>query len=841
MANTTKQKLTPQQKAQRNASIANGITGVLNILSPLAYKLYDDGDDNNGNDMLRTEKNTNYQFGDIDSLMYAANPTNYTADLSDSAIGKASAANQAQSVISGTAGGSAAGAAFGPWGAVGGAILGGATGALGNFLNKNKAKLNAETAVADSVLAQRMNINSVNDNNRRIEDNTFKTKALNIAAFGGLMNKYAMGGEFPNGVTTIGEGGTHEENPYQGVPAGVDAEGVPNRVEEGEVIYNDYVYSNRLKPTKKQLEDILLPKRYYGKTYAEIAGKLQEASKEMPYDNIERNGLDDSMDKLRTIQEETKQRLEQKRFMNMFNSLSDDDKFALINNLAAAAQQRQEEAQPQERSAEEEYTQERPQQGVPQEEYAPEEYGEDYNEGYGEQQRSPNEEALIAQQMGQYNNALEGYAFGGALNMFDNGGGKITYDKKMSSADAKAYEEAEAYKKWLKVIDDVIKGNADGKDANYAKKKAAVDAMMARINADSRMNGYRLKDYADYKRLASDGKIGPVHTIGSDYLGTDAGKGMFKRLESSNVAKLTDPGEPMLNKLEVGYRIKGKDGKERQIKAVPQLDMPELNGGIRGFDDYLKNKRDLYYKSGAWKLKYKNKNDKDDERGDMSALLRYMPAYVSTGAVLGDALGMNRPDYSLWDNASAAVNRRSYMSPSPIGGYLAYNPADVNYMAGALDAQTNNLQNNILNTSAGNRGAAVNALLAADRQGVSSRGDLYFNANKANDEQRFKIGQYNVGIDNANAGRSQTAQAQMLADERQRAGQMLQLAAQKQTISDNSRQTRADNLSNFGTTMGKVGKEVWMFDKLGKLIDRGVVPDLSAFGGEINRKKRRRK
>ena len=40
---------------------------------------------------------------------------------------------------------------------------------------------------------------------------------------------------------------------------GIAADSLPNFVEEGEVVYNDYVFSNRLSPTKKQLKDNALP------------------------------------------------------------------------------------------------------------------------------------------------------------------------------------------------------------------------------------------------------------------------------------------------------------------------------------------------------------------------------------------------------------------------------------------------------------------------------------------------------------------------------------------------------------------------------------------------------
>ena len=65
-----------------------------------------------------------------------------------------------------------------------------------------------------------------------------------------FMNKLAMGG-FTNthgaqDIIPIENGGTHEENPYGGVPMGVGQNGKINTVEEGEVKFGDYIFSNRL-------------------------------------------------------------------------------------------------------------------------------------------------------------------------------------------------------------------------------------------------------------------------------------------------------------------------------------------------------------------------------------------------------------------------------------------------------------------------------------------------------------------------------------------------------------------------------------------------------------------
>lgn len=121
-------------------------------------------------------------------------------------------------------------------------------------------------------------------------------------AFGGELNTH--GGDFSNGVTFINSGGTHEQNPFEGVPIGVAPDGQPNLVEEGEVLYNDYVFSNRLHPTDKELKESNLPKKYKGHTFALIAEDMSKESAERPNDPISKRGLEASLGKLASLQEE---------------------------------------------------------------------------------------------------------------------------------------------------------------------------------------------------------------------------------------------------------------------------------------------------------------------------------------------------------------------------------------------------------------------------------------------------------------------------------------------------------------------------------------------------------
>lgn len=137
----------------------------------------------------------------------------------------------------------------------------------------------------------------------------FARNAAKWHSFGGDLN--TNGADFSNGQTIIGNGGTHEENPMEGVPMGMDAEGNPNLVEQGEVIFNDYVFSNRLFADGGLLENFNLPKSYDGHSFAAIAEKLGDESKERPNDPISKRGLMSSMSRLQQAQETVRQQTQE--------------------------------------------------------------------------------------------------------------------------------------------------------------------------------------------------------------------------------------------------------------------------------------------------------------------------------------------------------------------------------------------------------------------------------------------------------------------------------------------------------------------------------------------------
>ena len=131
------------------------------------------------------------------------------------------------------------------------------------------------------------------------------TFALNAAkwkhADGGELHTH--GGDFTNGLTYIDNGGSHEANPFEGVQMGIDPQGVPNLVEEGEVIFNDYVFSNRMKVPKAIRQKYKLRDNI---TFADAAKKLSKESEDRPNDPISKRGLGSFMSALANGQEEVR-------------------------------------------------------------------------------------------------------------------------------------------------------------------------------------------------------------------------------------------------------------------------------------------------------------------------------------------------------------------------------------------------------------------------------------------------------------------------------------------------------------------------------------------------------
>lgn len=100
-------------------------------------------------------------------------------------------------------------------------------------------------------------------------------------------SSFADGGEIDNGLLNdFNEGGRHEENPNGGIPQGMDPSGALNTVEEGETKMGQYVFSDRLKLDKMDVDNLYLPRQVEGMTYADASKFINEFLEENPFDII---------------------------------------------------------------------------------------------------------------------------------------------------------------------------------------------------------------------------------------------------------------------------------------------------------------------------------------------------------------------------------------------------------------------------------------------------------------------------------------------------------------------------------------------------------------------------
>ena len=237
------------------------------------------------------------------------------------------------------------------------------------------------------------------------------------ASFGGNLN--TAGANFTTGMKHINTGDTHENNPYEGVPMGVDPQGTPNLVEEGETIYNDYVFSDRLKVPKQKIkkgqtkftqEEKVLHK-YEGKTYADAAKKAEKDSgvDERPNDNIAKRGFETILEILAQSQEqqraeEDKEKMQQQleALQEYLNSLPPEEREQIIQQIQ---QQLTGQEVPQQ-----EIPQQVQQQGVPQDQQqmmqqqqqlSPEEIAMMQQQQPQQQEISPEQQIMLQQQMQQ--------------------------------------------------------------------------------------------------------------------------------------------------------------------------------------------------------------------------------------------------------------------------------------------------------------------------------------------------------------------------------------------------------------------------------------------------------
>lgn len=234
--------------------------------------------------------------------------------------------------ISSSLQGAGAGASIGGgWGALAGGVVGTLGGLFGMSKAKDKATQGKEAVNTAINYTNDFNQRSLMNNLANIQNNQYNNLASSfIAANGGPLNmrgkgvmspfgaRFDLGGPLHSygtdwgfGLKYINSGDSHENNPYDGVQMGVDPQGTPNLVEEGEVVWNNYVFSNRMRVPKAVREKYKLRGRK-DLTFADAVKKVQKESEERPNDPIAQRGLEDILIKLAIEQENQREQMNKK-------------------------------------------------------------------------------------------------------------------------------------------------------------------------------------------------------------------------------------------------------------------------------------------------------------------------------------------------------------------------------------------------------------------------------------------------------------------------------------------------------------------------------------------------
>lgn len=649
----------------------------------------------------------------------------------------------------------------------------------------------------------------------------YSPEVVKRANFARNATKFALGGDmqtngsdFSNGLMHIDAGLSHEENPYDGVQLGTDVQGKPNLVEEGETIFDDYVFSKRIKA------DAQTKKRFHvGKnadiSYADLSKKLEKESTERPNDAISQAGLEKQMHDLADEQERQKSEMQTKEAQEVFASLPPELQKAIMQQIAMEEQQAQQAAK----------------QPIEQQEVNPQQTEQ---QSVNEQMMQQPVEQPIAEEP-QMN------ACGGKINRYDKGGDmkQKFYNLLSPYVDGGIHTDSD-FDKWLlaqkldRITDwDNILSNKAFMDAVSAQNPALGDAISKgydfgtyvpkannKLTFDFTHGGWGKEDYdawdgstdaawqeAVKKGLVRKGmnskEIGKAlsqtdaYKRGSDWLKADennrltylqqilnsqdapqAARDYAARYVDANGwlkdakrdyqtifenpngtgVRNTHPGtywktpNEILRGKQTGNYVVNDDGSIEEIYGNVPKDW--TSAGNYSWQDDKSDYTYNYYKRPVVSTDGTDNNGDNQEEitpKHKNEKLRYAGLLGPMVGLGMQAMGIGKPDYSRMDAAvEAASGAPALASYKPIGNYLTYNPMDIWYEQNRMDANSRATDRAILN-NASPIGTKITGLLANSYNSQIADGDLYRKALEYNDAKRQKVAEFNRGTDMYNA------------------------------------------------------------------------------------------
>lgn len=685
---------------------------------------------------------------------------------------------------------------------------------------------------------------------------------------------YALGGDlqtngadFTDNLAHVDAGDTHEENPNGGVPMGVAPDGQPNLVEEGETIWNDYVFSNRIKPDKETLEQFHIYSKGGKMTYADLSKKLEDEAKERPNDPISQAALEANMSKLADAQERQKQEEEMRKAMKAFEALSPEEQEALLAQVqqATAKQQSTEQIgeeqyqeQPDDYQGEEQQTYEE----SPQEQYAQEQQA--MEAGY-----SPEEIQAIQQQAAQQQVMQEQpveAAEGGELHVFKGGGKKHTGTWKQGWNTSKAWDtySKPALEAFYEHLYNEVK---DIKDP--AKKQFVIDSEVKKFNDMQKSYwGIYKNDNLNTSLYGADKAVGAHQTMwnnagGNAYFsGTDKNGKSFSIADDINLPKGAKTADryntwvdnfkgPRTSIRNYGSTEYGDDKYYKDIVdkfgkiGVTMAANPELTYGNGKYQLYTLSTKpdpkllnakpivDIPVPAPPKNIKIKGlpqagTTANNGSGRQMIPMKAEWPRYVGMfGPVAGLlAAPFTKPNDKYYRESINAVNSRPVLAtPTLIGDYEVPNPFalwDAQNKADATRLATNRA---IMNNN-GSVGQKMTGLIANDNNYYTGIGNLVRTAQEYNNNDENRVKTFNRGTNQYNAGainRFALANAEAQNQNNQfKANALMNYGNQMAAREDLWKQGILGNVNQLFANIGELGKENAIGNQVAALGNNGV-------------------
>lgn len=841
---------------QKGVGVAQGVMNLgLDVLND-QNSLDDSGFINTRQQYENMPINTGSREALINNIV---NTAQLNSGIKGSDIDKTTGGQAALGIGSAMASGAAAGSVFGPWGAAIGAAAAGLTKGASLLFKRKKAK----SMAAKQNEENRRTNEALSDFQQRAldaqDDKDFANYMINFSggkdsvleAFGGQL--HTNGADFSNGASIIEAGGSHEENPNSGVQIGVDKQGTPNLVEEGEVVYDDYVFSNRLKANDEVLGYANLPLKYRDTPFSDIAKKLLKPSEDQLNDPITTRTLKANMDKLRNAQEVFKQIYGTGDIANQFafgaNTYASGGPFAFdsylknINTIINSDGNLTNEAMTLFMNGDYSGYYDESKVDLAAKTYASYQSthrGEDYQQAYDErynQIKSEIEKHLqplknrisAAMYLSQRGIRLmpSGKPFGDvSRDIYDTyndiASGKTSYSQVMKSSkpsehqtqsnqDSNSSDGNIGIKQDKSKVGDVkptkkitTKDLAEGRGDNYHRALSSDTIQYNRNVDEATVREYeKTGDYADFinyvKNTATDNEINE----------------WIKTLESGKYGDLEDSNGKT-------YKIKGKDDLIRLMtdgKFGPIHHFAYNASRTKATEDQTPQESkeqvidDVADKTGTSRPDaQKQVDDYIKANPDIQvsdAPWKNLPTglmYAPIGSVL-TGLAMNSKDYSDVDQFAAQTARPNSVRYSPIAGYISPNYVSPFEMSAPIVEQMGATRRAISNASAGNRAQALAALANADRLGIEQLGRAYIQGKAYNSAQKKQAAEFNRATDMFNAQNDMQAQSMNMYLNNYYLNRAQQMLGARQSIDAAYNAAKSANLNSLTQSLANIGKQ----------------------------------